>query len=114
MLFLQQMLGDSITAILVLLYWFLPAFVSLFAFMSFGIKCVKKLKYSWKYYLWMFSYFGTLGSIFIYQFAKYGIPNYVIQAAKDQNVYLNAQTKTFLANVVLCDVLTSSVMTLTY
>merc|ERR1711972_1246556 len=84
LLVFQQLMGDSMTATLIIIGWIGPILVSLlFRHKKYGVK------YSlWLYFLWLFVMLGSLAGILVYEFVVYGVPDAFIEEITSVDFYM--------------------------
>ena len=106
LLVFQQIMGDSVTATLIVAGWIGPILVSLlFGHKTYGVKCSL-----WLYFLWLYVMLGSLAAIVVYEFAVYGVPDAFIDEITSLDFYMEFCAEVFLANVVISDFLYANIM----
>ena len=97
----QQLMGDNVVAILLVIFWIVPIII--------GMKMVRENVF-WYYlgYLWV--YLGALLAILVYHWIEYGLPKYVERMFLNVETYMEVTAEIFLANVILGDFLYAILM----
>eukprot|EP01084_Bolivina_argentea_P159435 277672_1 len=108
LLVFQQLMGDNVTAVLIIIGWIAPIFVSfMFKHKKYGIKCSLYL-----YLLWLYIMLGSLVAIMIYEFVVYGVPKFFVQMIQELDFYTAFISEIFLSNVVISDFIYANIMAL--
>ena len=88
----QQLMGDNVVAVLLLIFWIVPIVIAM----------KMKRKYVLWYYLgYLWVYLGALLAILIYHWIEYGLPKYVERLFLNVETYMEVIAEVCLANVIL-------------